>query len=408
MVSNNEERLIADLLHYPTLAEDIEIDPEWFRLPIYQCCAAVVNQRRGLDTTPADIFRELKNLQPLIEQTEFDILMDYGDSKGQLTEFYARELHKEWLADQIKQTVKSESYTLSDKGMARLRDLIEEKESLERVKSSGEVSSGYESYMEHLNSDDSAIKTFTMLDDALGGGMTGGQLVIIGARPAVGKSAFGINLAMKAIERNTDVSADFYTLEMDMDQMMNRFIAREIRVNSMLIRRGKSALTPENIKRVDQAYQKLAALPLRIYGSEYTKLGDIIRQIKKNAKPEKYVALVDYAGLVEVADSRKNERQVMNEVTRRLKLLTNELKIPIVLFAQLNRGIETRNVKRPTLADLKESGSLEQDANVVMLMSADEDSPGNVIVDIAKNREGVVGELNYRFEKQYMNFIEKF
>ena len=145
---------------------------------------------------------------------------------------------------------------------------------------------------------------------------------------------------------------------------------------------------------------------LRVYGAEYEQLNDIKQVIRKRAKSKagKYVAFIDYAGLVGVTDSRKTERQVMNEVTRTLKLLTNELDITIILFAQLNRGMEQRAEKKPTLADLKESGSLEQDANVVLLLSRNEQNEKIVDCQIAKNREGMTGCIPFKFIPQFMDF----
>ncbi|MFR3684876.1 MAG: DnaB-like helicase C-terminal domain-containing protein, partial [Enterococcus sp.] len=117
-----------------------------------------------------------------------------------------------------------------------------------------------------------------------------------------------------------------------------------------------------------------------------------------------YLAIIDYAGLIAVSDSRKNERQAMNEVTRRLKLLTNELGITIVLLAQLNRDTDKTN-KPPTLSDLKESGSLEQDANIVMfLYRTDIEDRKHVQVKIAKSRDGVIGEIPFKFIGQFMDF----
>ena len=103
-------------------------------------------------------------------------------------------------------------------------------------------------------------------------------------------------------------------------------------------------------------------------------------------------------------DSRKNERQVMNEVTRELKKLTTDYNITVILLAQLSRAVESRGDGKPVLSDLKESGSLEQDANVVMLLSADPNNERKIRCDIAKNREGMTGVAPLMFDKRFMDF----
>jgi replicative DNA helicase len=147
---------------------------------------------------------------------------------------------------------------------------------------------------------------------------------------------------------------------------------------------------------------------LRVYTSEYSNLNDIKYAIKQRLSDKKYVVFVDYAGLITVNDTRKNERQVMNEVTRELKKLTTDYGITIVLLAQLSRAVEQRQDKRPMLSDLKESGSLEQDANVTLLLSADDKDSRKIRCDVAKNREGMTGVAPFIFDKKFMDFSVDF
>jgi replicative DNA helicase len=280
----------------------------------------------------------------------------------------------------------------------------EELESLKKVKSDGSIAKGYADFVEHLEAKQNPfIRTFPKLDTSLGGGFGPGELAVIGARPAVGKTAFAINLAMSALERTKDVAVDLFTLEMTTEQMMYRFVSKKAKINNMQIR-NPIKLPNEKKRQAALAYKELSKLNIRIYDQEYTQLNDIVLAIRKRAKKGKYLAIIDYAGLVAVKDSRKNAREILNEVTRRLKLLTNELGITVILLSQLSRDTE-KTGKVPTLADLKESGSLEQDANIVMFLYREKpDDRKHVQVKIAKSRDGVIGEIPFKFIGQFMEF----
>jgi len=148
---------------------------------------------------------------------------------------------------------------------------------------------------------------------------------------------------------------------------------------------------------------------LRVYDGLET-LGEIVQTIRKNAsktKQGKYLAIIDYIGLVKVPNVKERYIEV-GEVTRELKRLTNEFNIPIVALSQLSRGIENRPDKRPQLSDLRESGSIEQDSNVVAFLHRPEkvDSDRVVQLSIRKNREGELADINFTFIGEEMTFKE--
>ena len=138
-------------------------------------------------------------------------------------------------------------------------------------------------------------------------------------------------------------------------------------------------------------------------------LGGILSVIKKNAakaKPDKYVAIIDYIGLVKV-NGRQDRWLQVGKITRELKIIANEYNIPVIALAQLNRGVESRQNKEPLLSDLRESGSIEQDSNVVaFLYRPDDDNRELVKLSIRKNREGSLGDISYYFNGKYMYFKE--
>jgi replicative DNA helicase len=241
--------------------------------------------------------------------------------------------------------------------------------------------------------------------DLLTGGWQRGDLIIIAARPSVGKTAFALNLAANHC-KNGHVSIVF-SLEMGKKQLMQRLISREGRINSQKWR-GMS-LTPEDLPKVSSAISEIADWNLQIYDSKNT-LHDIRYTICKlvHENPDaNHLVVVDYLQLI--VPPNKGERQDISigEITRDLKLLAIELNIPIILLSQLSRGVESRTDKRPMLSDLRGSGHIEQDADVIMFLyrndyyqSADERDE-KIEVILAKHRNGPTGTVKLTFNKAY-------
>lgn len=405
MNQNFEMQLAATLLIDPKQIQSIDINPDWIEGDSFKEIISAIQTKNGEEELLSDIQKTVKQLFPLSQLTTDELMiLKMSEPTASQTAFYANQVHKNYLRRELKRLTSEYSLSEDERFLSQITMYQEELESLKRVKSDGSISKGYQDFIEHLQAKENPfIRTFTKLDASLGGGFGPGELTVIGARPSVGKTAFGINLAMLAIEKTAGVGVDVFTLEMTTEQMMYRFVSKKARINNMQIR-NPIKLTAEEKRRAAMAYKELAKLNIRIYDQEYTQLNDIIMAIRKRAEKGKYLAIIDYAGLIAVSDSRKNERQTMNEVTRRLKLLTNELGITIVLLAQLTRETDKTN-KPPTLSDLKESGSLEQDANIVMfLYRTDIEDHKHVQLKIAKSRDGVIGEIPLKFIGRFMEF----
>lgn len=405
MNQNFEMQLTACLLIDPKQIQFLDINPDWIEGDSFKEIVSAIQSKNGEEDLLSDIQKTVKQLFPLSQLSADELmLLKMSEPTASQTTFYANQVHKDFLRRELKRLTSEYSLSEDDRFLPQITMYQEELESLKKIKSDGSIAKGYQDFIKHLEAkENSFIRTFSKLDASLGGGFGPGELTVIGARPSVGKTAFGINLAMLAIEKTDGVAVDLFTLEMTTDQMMYRFVSKKAKINNMQIR-NPIKLTAAEKRRAAMAYKELAKLNMRIYDQEYTQLNDIIMAIRKRAKKGKYLAIIDYAGLIAVSDSRKNERQAMNEVTRRLKLLTNELGITIILLAQLNRDTDKTN-KPPTLSDLKESGSLEQDANIVMfLYRTDIEDRKHVQVKIAKSRDGVIGEIPFKFIGQFMDF----
>lgn len=256
--------------------------------------------------------------------------------------------------------------------------------------------------------DEAGIKTIPQLDDILGDGLLGGRLLTIGARPAVGKSAFAINLIMTALERQPELTVDLFSLEMTGREIYNRVLTYETGIEGRRLVKMPFKMSQGELDKIKATANQLRQYDFKPWDNQST-LGQIvstIRERKATAK-HKYLAIVDYLGLITVPDQQDRRLQI-EQITRQLKVLTQELNIPIVMLSQLSRQVEYRGSARPQLSDLRESGSIEQDSNeVAFLYNSGDDGQSDtrtVTLTFAKNREGALGDITFNFHADKMKF----
>lgn len=403
-MNNNEMQIVSELLSDPSLATSIDLDSRWFDNQALGTFVEAINRLKGSNYTLEQVYREVRTIN-LMAGTLEEIEILASNANGGDVEQMAENVHADYLDRELAITAQNYAIGRSVVDLDRLQRLTEERQEMALTRSDGNLQSAFVEFSQSLEQEPNIVETYKPIDDLLGGGVSGGKLIIVAGRPATGKTAFALNICEQMFEKNENVACDFFTLEMGQNELMTRLISKKTRINSMLFLK-RNALSPENRKKAKIAYMDmLQRYDLKVYTSEFSKLNSIRAAIKKNHKRNKrYIAFVDYAGLITVTDSRKNERQVMNEVTRELKKLTTDLNITIFLLSQLSRAVEGRADGKPMLSDLKESGSLEQDANVVMLLSADKDKPEKICCDVAKNREGMTGTAPFIFNKKFMDF----
>ncbi|PID77866.1 MAG: replicative DNA helicase [Deltaproteobacteria bacterium] len=247
--------------------------------------------------------------------------------------------------------------------------------------------------------------------DKITSGLQGSDLIIIAARPAMGKTAFALNIARNiAVESNIPVG--IFSLEMSNEQLSMRLLTSEARVDSGKIRGG--FLNDEDWNRVHNAASILYDAPLYIDDSPNLNTMEI-RTKARRLKMDKNLGLIiiDYLQLMN-SSANLDRHLVIAEISRSLKMLAKELDIPIIALSQLNRMLEQRGDKRPMLSDLRESGALEQDADIVAFIyrdevyHKDENNPNKGLAEIiiAKHRNGAVGTINMTFINQFTRFEE--
>jgi replicative DNA helicase len=250
---------------------------------------------------------------------------------------------------------------------------------------------------------------FTDLDRKLAG-FHPGQLIILGARPAMGKTAFALNLALAAATRG-GVAVGVFSLEMSRHELVGRMLCSDGRVDAGRVRTGR--LSQDDWRRLMDAGERLHSLPIAIDDTSGLTVGQLRSKSRrlKSEHPNLGLIVVDYLQLMQGTGGAKESReQVISTISRGLKILAKELGITVVALSQLNRGLESRTDKRPMASDLRESGAIEQDADVIMFIYRDEiykeDSPDKGIAEIivAKQRGGETGTVKLAFQGEFTLF----
>ena len=247
--------------------------------------------------------------------------------------------------------------------------------------------------------------------DRLTGGFRPGQFIIIAARPAMGKTSLALNIATHAaVDLGKKVA--IFTMEMAADEVVMRMFssAAEVNMESMLKGYG---MNEEKLIRIMQASDVLSTRHIYIDESGTNTPLDIRAKTRRLAAEVGGLdlILIDYLQLMTLPRDRENRQQEISEISRALKILAKDMKIPVVALSQLNRMLENREDKRPRLADLRESGAIEQDADLVMFIYRDEyyyqdksEKPGIAEIIVGKNRHGSTGAVDLGFVKEFTMF----
>jgi replicative DNA helicase len=248
--------------------------------------------------------------------------------------------------------------------------------------------------------------------DHLLSGLQESNLVILGARPSMGKSTLAMDIARQAAVKG-GVPVGIFSLEMSKGELIDRLICSQAKVDLWKMRTGNLSSNGENddFSRIGHAIGILSEAPIFIddtAGLNVMEMRTMARRLQ--AEHGLGLIIIDYLQLIEGRSGIENRVQVVSEISRSLKGLARELRIPIIALSQLSRGVESRDDQKPKLSDLRESGSIEQDADVVMFIyredrakkGAEKTGIANIIV--AKHRNGPIGEIDLYFKEEYTSF----
>lgn len=249
---------------------------------------------------------------------------------------------------------------------------------------------------------------FTDLDK-MTAGLHPGELVIVAARPSMGKTAFGLNIASHATLR-LKKSVAFFSLEMSKESVMMRMLAAEAKVSMSSIRNGR--LSDTDWPKLIASAGTLSEAKLFIDDTSGISPYEIRARCRRlKAQHGLDMIMIDYLQLMDLKQRVESRERAVAEISKNLKVIAKELKVPVLAMAQLNRGVEGRSDRKPMLSDLRESGSIEQDADVIMLLfredyyeKEDPEKKGKALVIVGKQRNGATGDVSLRFDAQYNRF----
>ena len=340
-------------------------------------------------------------------------------------EYYAKIVHERWLQrtliDACTDTLREAYHGQDDvdelvaRAERRIFDISERQHNVDRMALKDILQDTFERIFSRMDQEGSlsGLHTgFTGLDE-MTSGFQPSELLVLAARPSMGKTALVCNFALAVAGAGTGVL--IFSLEQSSLELAERFLAIEAKVNGHKLRQGE-------LDEVEQYSLEQASLLLREYplfiddtaGRNVAQIAAVSRRLKRRSGNLGLV-IIDYLQLIESEESSNKSitrEQQISTITRRLKFLAKDLQAPVIALAQLNRGVEQREDKRPRLADLRESGAIEQDADIVMFLHRPEaydpeDRPGEADLIVAKNRNGPIGTCNLVWLREQLRFGDR-
>jgi replicative DNA helicase len=261
----------------------------------------------------------------------------------------------------------------------------------------------------HSNEDITGLSTSYRDLDEMTSGLQRSDLIIIAGRPSMGKTSFALNIAENAALKNK-IPVLVFSMEMSGESLAMRMLSSFGRIDQHRVRTGK--LQDEDWPRITSAVSHLSESHMFIDDTPALSPGDVRSRARRVAREHGQLGLIviDYLQLMQVAGYKENRTNEISEISRSLKALAKELNVPVIALSQLNRGLESRTDKRPVMSDLRESGAIEQDADLILFIYRDEvyneNSPDKGIAEIiiAKQRNGPIGKVRLTFLGKYTRF----
>jgi replicative DNA helicase len=419
-----ERSVLGALLLHPDAVVDVQfLKDEDFYLPrhqlIFTSIISAYNTRHATD--PIVVGEELSRAGRLEEVGGHDQLIDLME--GVITAagvvYHAEIVREKAIQRRLLETCLDVARRAYDNELAA-KDLLDEAErqifEISRLDKSGDavsiadvLQSTFER-IDRLRERDGRLTglatDFYDLDD-MTGGLQPGELIIVAARPSMGKTTFALNLTERAASHGGAIA--FFSLEMSNQQVIQNMLCCRAQIDGQAMRRGR--ITDQQYKRLQEEAARLYETPIYVDdtpGISITQLRAKCRRLKQ--KHDIGLVVVDYLQLMSGGARYESRQQEISAISRGLKSIARELSLPVIALSQLNRDVENRDDHRPRMSDLRESGAIEQDADVIILLHRDdyykptEQNAGLAQIIIAKQRNGPTGEVVLRFFREYMRF----
>jgi replicative DNA helicase len=419
-LENNEQALLSCLLKKGDLIKEIALNEDHFD---YLPHKKIIQAMRQLDekNIPIDIVSVSTEIgQEIIFVGGTDYLSDLYNilTNENHIKTYEKYVLQEYQIRRTKELTKSLDEVHSPRDIEKLQQAIAEvNEILEQGQEKKfdltevlyEIHEDVESIKEGINGVPTGFNDLDTLLDGLGEE----ELIILGARPSVGKTAFSLGITINACQKDNFVT--FFSLEMSSKSLLTRMLCNIGRIDSMKM---KNALKRFNDKdwsdyQIAQGVLSNFKPNLDICDESGVMVQNIRSRVRQNIRKhpdKKHLVIIDYLTLIR-GSGRKERYLEIGEITRNLKRVARELKVSVLLLAQLSRGVEQRQDKRPMLSDLRDSGEIEQDADKILFLYRDDyydkESENKNIIEVitSKNRNGSVGTVQLAFIKEYNQFV---
>lgn len=407
------------------LVSEILIPEDFYRAAhqrIYHAMLQLSDKGEPVDLVT--VTTELANAKILEEIGGVSYLSDLADSvpTAANVEYYARIVEEKALLRRLIRT----ATTIAQDGYSRENEVDEllneaEKKILEvsQRKNTGAFQNIKDVLVETYDNietlhnrkgDITGIPTGFVELDRMTAGFQRNDLIIVAARPSVGKTAFALNIAQN-VATKTNENVAIFSLEMGASQLVMRMLCAEGNINAQNLRTG--SLTSEDWEKLIMAMGSLSNAGIFIDDTPGIRVNEIRTKCRRLKQEHGLgMILIDYLQLIQGSGrSKENRQQEVSEISRSLKALARELEVPVIALSQLSRGVEQRQDKRPMMSDIRESGSIEQDADIVAFLYRDdyydkESERKNIIeIIIAKQRNGPVGTVELAFVKEYNKFV---
>lgn len=401
----------AVLLSNGRVLDEIDVAPSDYRHPhmefIHRTMLAMKADGKPIDTlTVMDaVMKSGEKIDPLILHKAVDVTPSAANA-----EFYAamvtdaatkRRVHM--ATQRIQQMI--ENGGDADELVEAARKEIDNTQSTARGGQVMFLADTLEQTINYLDSTVSSVPTLWPSMNDLMGGLRPGAVYVVGARPSVGKSVVALQLAQALLKTG---SVAFVSLEMSAEDLTTRMISNELRIDGTRLERH--TLTASDWSRIGEWTHARRTVPLAILDNTAATITDI-KKFARNVHRRQPLAgiVVDYLQLMNASPGDKRPRQeFVSDMSRQLKVLAMDFNVPVIVLSQLNRGSESREDKMPTISDLRESGAIEQDADVVILLHREiiGDQKSNITMAVAKNRRGKTGNSKMDFAGHYSAVID--
>lgn len=403
-----ESTIVASLLQKPDLIEKLRVKPEMFTHDGMKSFIEYVFELGKVDhneiylkTTKDKAFLDIDTISNLYNSK----FIGYG-----FFERYQQDLLNLYQIDQTQNVLQEFN---SEPSIHNFDEMLNKLQKVSLISANEESGTKkiVDHFVEELYSEEpkQQINTGYKLTDYKIGGLEPTQLIVIAARPSVGKTGFALNMMLNIASQGYKTS--FFSLETTGVSVLKRMLSAETGIELTRIKEIKD-LEPDELTRLTTAADKILKLDIDIHDKSNITTHDVRKQAMKN-KDVQQVIFIDYLQLMQT-DSKLDRRNGIEKISRDLKIIANETGAIIVLLSQLSRGVETRNDKRPMLSDMKEAGGIEADASLAMLLYRDDyynrddvDDSGKSIVEcnIAKNKDGETGVVEFEYYKKTQRFF---